>query len=186
MKVTEVETAVKITVFLALLTTAGVYLTKSLPWLSLIPGIAAIAYWNMIQDKTRIEMYRYADWFLTTPLMLLALLRQNNVTDSYIQIVLFLNILMITSGYYATQPYEKSTKAMWFFLGVVLFIPIVYVLYSLPIEKQAALFMLGTWSVYPFIWVFRETQYLKRDYANIAYSLMDALSKIGLLSLLLI
>jgi len=116
--------------------------------------------------------------------MLLALLRQNNVTDSYIQIVLFLNILMITSGYYASQPYEKSTKAMWFFLAAILFIPIAYVLYSLPIEKHAALFMLGTWTVYPFIWIFRETQYLKRDYANIAYSLMDALSKIGLVSLL--
>lgn len=184
MKVTEVETAIKIVVFLALFTTAGIFTTKSLPWLALIPGIAAFAYWNMIHDKTRIEMYRYADWFLTTPLMLLVILRQNNVTDPYIQIVLFLNVLMITSGYYATQPYEKSTKAMWFFLGAVLFIPIAYVLYSLPIEKQAALFMLATWSVYPFIWIFRETQYLKRDYANIAYALMDAVSKIGLLSLL--
>jgi bacteriorhodopsin len=182
MKTGEIAKAIQIVVFFIMLMTAGVFAFKPLPWLALIPAIAAISYWNMIHDKEKTEMYRYGDWILSTPLMLLALLRQNNVTNEYIQIVLVLNVIMITCGFYATKEYDKTRKAVWFLLGCIIFIPIAYVLYSLPIEKQVAMFLLGTWCVYPIIWTLKETHILKPDISNIAYALMDTISKVGLLS----
>jgi len=178
----EILIAIQIVVFLTLFTTAGVFAFKPLPWLALIPGIAAIAYWNMIHDKAKTEMYRYGDWFLTTPLMLLAVLQQNNVTNTYIHIVLVLNMIMVAASFFATKEYEKQTKGMWFLLALLVFIPIAYVLYSLPIEKQAALFLLGTFSIYHVVWVLKETHILKPDISHMAYGVLDIVTKVGLLT----
>jgi len=178
----EILIAIQIVVFLTLFTTAGVFAFKPLPWLALIPGIAVFAYWNMIHDKAKTEMYRYGDWFLTTPLMLLAVLQQNNVTNEYIHIVLVLNMIMVAAGFFATKEYEKQTKAMWFLLACLVFIPIAYVLYSLPIEKQAAIFLLGIYSINHVIFILKETHILKPDIASMAYSAMDAVAKVGLLA----
>lgn len=178
----EILIAIQIIVFLTMFSTAGVFLFKPLPWLALIPAIAAVAYWNMIQNKEKTDMFRYGDWFLTTPLMLLAVLQQNNVTKEYIHIVLVLNVIMIAAGYFATKEYEKQTKAMWFLLGCLVFIPIAYVLYCLPIEKQAAMFLLGTWCIYPILWILKETHILKPDISHMAYAALDTITKVGLLT----
>ena len=163
-------------------TTTIYYLFSSLPWLSLIPGIATIAYWNILYDKTHIDMYRYGDWFLTTPLMLLALLRQNNVTSDYTNIILILDMMMIGSGYFGVKEEDKTRKLAWFILGLVIFLPIAYALYNLPIEKSAALFLLCTWSLYPIIWLMRYNNLLRDDVTNISYTIMDIVAKVGLLS----
>ena len=83
---------------------------------------------------------------------------------------------------YATKDYEKKTKAMWFLLSMLVFIPIAYVLYSLPIEKQAALFLLGTLCIYQVIWILKTTHILKPDIASMAYAAIDTVSKVGLLT----
>ena len=178
----EILIAIQIVVFLTMFSTAGVFAFKPLPWLALIPAIAAVSYWNMIHDKAKTEMYRYGDWALTTPLMLLSVLQQNNVTNEYIHIVLVLDVIMIAAGYYATKDYEKKTNAMWFLLSILVFIPITYVLYSLPIEKQAALFLLGTLCIYQVIWILKTTHILKPDIASMAYAAIDTVSKVGLLT----
>lgn len=178
----EILIAIQIIVFLTMFSTAGVFLFKPLPWLALIPAIAAVAYWNMIHNKEKTDMFRYGDWFLTIPLMLLAVLLQNNVTNEYIHIVLVLSSIMISADYFATKDYEKKTKAMWFLLGVLVFIPIAYVLYSLPIEKQAALFLLGALCIYQVVWILKTTHILKPDIASIAYAVLDTITKVGLLT----
>lgn len=178
----QIAIGVQIAALLIMLTAAGTFILKSAPWLALIPGISAISYWNMIYTKEKTEMYRYSDWFLTTPLMLLALLSQNNVTNSYIHIVLVLNMIMIVAAYYATKTEDSKTKSMWFALRCLLFIPIAYVLYSLPIEKQASIFLCAVWSIYPIIWILKERHILKPDISNIAYAFIDTVSKVGLLS----
>jgi hypothetical protein len=180
----ELLIGVEIVVFLSLFTTAGVFLFSPLPWLALIPGLAAAFYWNIIHDKKKTDIYRHGMWFLTTPLMLLAVLKQNNVTSEYIQIVLVLDFIMIASRFFATMDYEKEAKAMWFLLSCIVYIPIAYVLYSLPIEKQASMFLLGVLSVYPIIFILKETHILKPDITHIAYSIMDLVSKVGLVNMI--
>ena len=182
MSIGKITITIQIIVFLIMFATAGVFVLKPPHWFALIPAIAAVSYWNMIHDKEKTEMYRYGDWALTTPLMLLALLRQNNVTDTYIHIVLVLNIIMIAAGYFATKTEDKKAKGMWFLLGCLIFAPIAYVLYSLPIEKQASMFLLAAWCIYPVIWTLKETHILRPDVSSIAYSLMDTVTKVGLLS----
>jgi hypothetical protein len=114
--------------------------------------------------------------------MLLAVLQQNNVTNEYIHIVLVLSVIMTAAGYFATKEYEKKTKCMWFLLACLVFIPIAYVLYSLPIEKQAALFLLAVLSIYHVVWILKETHILKPDISHMVYGILDAITKVGLLT----
>jgi len=176
------EKVVGVGAILAFFTATVYYAFSSTPWLALIPGIASIAYWNILHDKTNVEMYRYADWFLTTPLMLLAVLRQNNVTSSYTNIVLILDTMMIGCGYFGIKELDKTKKLLWFIVGLVLLLPILHVLYNLPIEKSAAMFLLCTWCIYPIIWLSRNNNVLRDDVTNVSYTVLDIVSKIGLLS----
>lgn len=177
-------TVIQIIACISMFTTATLFALLKGSWQAIIPGITSIAYFLTIRDKAHTDMYRYGDWALTMPLMLLALLMNNNVTNSYIQIVLFLNVLMVASGYFSVKTEEKNKKWLWFFLGLVIFAPIAYVLYSLPIEKQASMFILVTYCLYQLIWVLNTNYIMNEDVTNISYALLDVVTKVGLLNLL--
>ena len=177
-------TVIQIIVCISMFTTSVLFATLKSSWLAIIPGIASIAYFLTIRDKAHTEMYRYGDWALTMPLMLMALLTNNNVTNSYIQIVLFLQVLMVASGYFSVKTEEKNKKWLWFLLGLTVFAPIAYALYSLPIEKQASMFILVCYSLYQFIWVLNTNYIMNDDVTNISYALLDSVTKVGLLNLL--
>jgi bacteriorhodopsin len=178
------ESIINILVFLAMCVASIYYAFSSLPWLALIPGIASISYWNIIQDKSNVEMYRYADWFLTTPLMLLAILKTNNVTSEYSNIVLILNAMRIGSEYFGVKEYDRTRKLMWYVMGLVLLVPIIYLLLDLSIEKKAALFLASIWCLYPIVQFLRYNYLLRENTTNMSYSLLDAVSKIGFLRML--
>jgi len=181
-RMTTAESAVHYAVFFTMFAASCYYAVSAAPWFALIPAIAAIAHWNMIRDKKNIEKYRYADWLLTTPLMLLAVLNQNNVTTEFIQITLILDTMMIAAGYFGINETDKNKKVAWFTLGCLLFLPILYILINLPIEKQAATFLAACWTLYPAIWLLKSNYILQDDATNIAYSVLDVVTKIGLLS----
>jgi len=182
---TAIETGVQIGALLILFTTAVLWTFSAMPWLALIPGIATISYWLMIHDRQNMEMYRYANWALTTPLMLAAILLQNNVTNHFISIVLILDFLMIGAGYFGVKEKKNPTKKLfWFLLGLILFTAISYVLFNMPIEKTAAMFTIGLWALYPIVWICKSNFILRDDETNMAYSFLDVASKVGLLNLI--
>jgi bacteriorhodopsin len=178
------ETVIEIIVFIAMIVTSIFYIISSKPWFSIIPAITAVAHLNMIYDKEKIELYRYADWAITTPLMLLALLSQNNITKEYIHIVLFLSITMIACNFFGINETDKIKKLIWFSVGTLIFLPIAYVLYNLPIERAAAWFLLGALCVYQIVWLLRANRTIREEPTNIIYSITDAITKVGLLKML--
>ena len=175
---------IRIIVCVILLITSAYFALSPLPLLGLIPGISALSYIATLWDTARTENYRYMDWVLTTPLMLLAVLMNNPDALNYVNITMVLNVIMIGCGYFGIKEVNKTKKLMWFLLGTAIFIPIASVLLSMPYEKQLSYFLIGTWSVYPLIWILKANYVIKEDATNIGYSLMDVISKVGLVNMI--
>lgn len=175
------EKIVTVSALLGFFTATVYYALSSLPWLSLIPGISTISQWSILYDKTNADIYRHGDWFLTRPLMLLAILVQNNLTSSYIHIILFLDMISIGCGYFSSKEVDKDKKLFWFILSVIFLLPVIYVLCTLNIERSASLFLLVTWLIYPIIYLLRFSNILREEPTNILYSLSDLITKLGFL-----
>lgn len=165
------------------------------PWIALIPGIAALAYYMMIRDRmrcrqplcesvSRIEQYRYADWILTSPLMLLAILVTNNASLSTITGTLGADIVMILSSFFGAQASSDTLKMGLFSVGCIAFIHILYILSTMKKAKYAVLLMISMWILYPILRIVDEKALITKDNANITYSVMDVVAKVGLVNLL--
>jgi len=170
--------------FSALFVTSVVMAFSEEPWLSLIPGIAAWAYWNMMNDKPRLEVYRYTDWALTTPLMLLALLLANKASLTTIVAVLAADGIMIGTGYLGAQASDNTNRMVLFALGCAALVPILYVLTTMKKAKYAIYLTLVVWCLYPLVWYADEEALVTKSTSNITYSVMDVVTKVGLVNLL--
>jgi sensory rhodopsin len=168
----------------ALFITFAVTLFSDSYWLAPIPGIAAWAYWNMLKHEDQIDMYRYADWALTTPLMLLAILTVNGASVATKLGAVLLDLLMIGAGYYGAVEPDQRKKMQLFLLGCVAFIPILYIIYTMKRAKWAIGLTLVMWLLYPMVWYADETKAVASSTANITYSVMDVIAKVGLVNLL--
>jgi bacteriorhodopsin len=149
-------------------------------WIALIPGIASIAYWNMLSDPVDTEFYRYADWALTTPLMLVAILTAIHSPITTIVGLVVADLIMIWTGYKGIQ--ENHTRYFW--AGMLAFAPIVYTLATAKSKKAAIWLTLALWALYPLIWYADEEKWIREETANISYSIMDVIAKVGLVVLL--
>jgi len=152
--------------------------------LSLIPGIAAIAYGFMLRDPVNRSAYRYGDWALTTPLMLLAILLATKTPLSLILLVLLSDVLMIGAGFLGAQATDKTVKIRYFMAGMVLFLPVLYVLLTQKEKTAAILLTLCVWSLYPIVYLLDEQEVIGTEVTNVSYAVMDMVSKIGLVYLL--
>ena len=156
----------------------------SKPWLSLIPGVAALAYWNMLRDEKNVEIYRYLDWAITTPMMLLAILVANNGTFANTVGLIVFDLIMVASGYLATIEKDELKKKIYFALGCLVFLPILWTLVSLKKAKYAVYLTLATWILYPMVWYADEEKKIHHGTSAVAYAAMDVITKVGLVNLL--
>jgi bacteriorhodopsin len=140
----------KMLAFSFLFVTAVVSFFRGRFFLSLIPGIAAAAYFYMQQDPAHTQLYRYADWSCTTPLMLAAVLLA--VKSAHLPQLIVADILMIGTGYMGVQAADPKAKAAWFTLGVALFVPIVLALWNAKGALASRILTLVLWSLYPIVW----------------------------------
>ena len=150
-------------------------------WLALIPGIAAWAYWNMLRDEANLEFYRYTDWSLTTPLILLAILSTNHASILTMVSIVILDLTMIATGYFGAKETKETTKMGLFLIGCLLFLPILYTLFSMKKTKYAIALTLIMWTLYPVVWYIDEEKMISTSAANITYSFMDVIAKVGLI-----
>jgi bacteriorhodopsin len=151
-----------------------------IPWLGVIPGIAAIAYWNMQHDPKNTEYYRYADWIFTTPIMLAAILITNGAPLTTILTTIGLDLVMIGSGYKGIV--ENDTT--WFWYGMIAFVPILYILLTQKKNKYAVYLTVAVWSLYPVIYYLEETKAFTQEQTTVSFGFMDIVSKLGLVNLL--
>lgn len=153
-------------------------------------GIAAYHYWRIFDnfkesypagatvDDAHVasnvafnEAYRYVDWLLTVPLLLLetiavmALARE--VQRRLLVRLIPASALMIILGYPGELSADLGTRALWGFLSTI---PFVYILYVLFVElskslgrqpaevvhtiKMLRLSLVGLWGIYPIAYMF--------------------------------
>jgi len=170
----------QIIAFTILITSAVYTLFQGVAWLSVIPGIAAVSYWYMQHNPANAEFYRYADWILTTPIMLASILIANGSPMSTIAAAIGLDILMIGAGYKGI----KEDDITWFWYGMIPFIPILYILLSQKKNKTAIYLTVALWSLYPIVYYLQETKTITAEQGVISYSLMDVVAKVGLVTVL--
>jgi bacteriorhodopsin len=186
-KLAQMDNKVQIfqTIALSLLfVTFAVTLFSEYAWLSVIPGVAAWAYWNMLQNPNNQELYRYTDWAITTPIMLLAILLANNASLTTIVLILCLDLIMIGAGYLGVKQQDSTNKHILFGLGCAAFIPILYELTKMKKKQYAVYITLFLWTLYPGVWWSEEEKVITKNTASITYSVMDVITKVGLVKLL--
>jgi len=154
------------------------------PLLSIIPGVAAWSYWYMQKDKAKQDFYRYTDWAITTPLMLVALLAANAKPVIEIVSLVLLDLFMIYAGYEGVKDHDHVRQKKWFLAGCLALVPILYVLLRLKKNTNAVLLTVALWTLYPLVWYLDEANTISKKATNVAYSVMDVAAKVGLVALL--
>ncbi|MFM7045132.1 MAG: bacteriorhodopsin [Ilumatobacteraceae bacterium] len=141
---------------------------------AIVVGIAGYHYyrmWSAFADGTMNEGYRYADWLITVPLLIVELLVVLGVAgDARRKLMTRLipaTALMIALGYPGETSTDNGTKWLWWVLAMI---PFAYILWVLVAELRAAksresgavsaainratMVLLITWCVYPIAYLF--------------------------------
>jgi bacteriorhodopsin len=141
---------------------------------AVVVGIAGYHYyrmWSSFDADHMNEGYRYADWLITVPLLIVELLVVLGVAaDARRTLMIRLvpaTALMIALGYPGETSTDNNTKWLWWVLAMI---PFVYILWVLVGELRAAksresgavssainratMVLLVTWCVYPIAYLF--------------------------------
>ena len=168
---------------------------------AVVVGIAGYHYYRIWQGWSLGEMnegYRYADWLITVPLLVIELLIVLGVTSdrrkSLLKTLVPATVLMVGLGYPGEVSTSDSTK--WTF-WVLAMIPFAYILFVLAGElkasgsretgavassiKNATRILLVTWMVYPigylFPVIFSEGHQGAETARQLAYTVADITAK---------
>ena len=141
-----------------------------------------IATGNSVIDYKDISATRYNDWFITTPLMILALMiglsynnKQSIHMGTYISAVL-LNFGMLYSGYLG----EKSTisKTSGCIIGFIFFAALFSLIYFSFVKGCSNKFNYVLFGIYVVIWgMYGVVYWLDEENKNIAYNILDVTAK---------
>ena len=143
------------------------------------------------------EAYRYVDWLLTVPLLLVevvaVLALAKEVSRSLITRLVPASAAMIALGYPGEISSDQNTQVMY---GVLSTIPFIYILYVLfvelgkSLERQPAgvaetvgrlrLLLIATWGVYPIAYIFNivgDASSSSFVTVQVGYTVADVLAK---------
>jgi len=148
--------------------------------LALIPAVASVAYFSMINDPANTEKFRYLDWAVTTPLMLIAIFSANHINTNLIAGVVVLDLIMVYYGYKGTQDISMEQKKIDFWISFAAFLPILYLLSKCKLTKSAKYLTLIVWFLYPVVWYVNELGSFSMEVTTIMYAIMDVCAKVGL------
>ncbi len=141
---------------------------------AVVVGIAGYHYYRIWSGFAAGEMnegYRYADWLITVPLLVIELLIvlgvANEVRKSLMMKLVPATVLMIALGYPGETSSDNGTKWLWWVLAMIPFVYILWVLNGQLKEassresgavagaiKNATVVLLVTWCVYPIAYLF--------------------------------
>lgn len=154
-----------------------------------VPFISSAKYLFLSGEKDTTldtnQWAHYVAWFLTTPVMLWIIFRYNNLPLSTIIPLLFVNQIMIVSGYLAGIQATQADMWNWFGLGCLAFLPLVFQLLLLTKGLPMIFLTLATWSLYPVAWALPRLNLISLPTRNVIYSILDFTSKAGLVLLYL-
>jgi bacteriorhodopsin len=141
---------------------------------AVVVGIAGYHYFRIFSgfaDKEMNEGYRYADWLITVPLLVIELLIVIGVAAALRKTLMLrlvpATVLMIALGYPGEVSSDDGTKWLFWVLSMIPFVYILWTLYgqlqeaskreSAPVAsaiKKATAVLLITWMVYPIAYLF--------------------------------
>lgn len=176
-----------------------------------VPSIVVVGYFAMSQGiglimahGLEVNITRYVDWLLTTPILLYMLIYTMYSTLSrrrrVFLIVATLNTIMLATGLGAELT-DSTLRALLFSVSSLAFLAMLYLIVDgmlkLNLErtdpklKKTALVMawivLILWSIYPFVWMMSPVGLgvLSNQSAITAYLVMDICTKLGFTGALL-
>ncbi len=143
------------------------------------------------------EAYRYVDWLLTVPLLLVEVIAvlalAKEVSRSLITRLVPASAAMIALGYPGEISSDQNTQVMYGVLSTLPFIYILYVLFvelSKSLERQPAgvaetvgrlrLLLIATWGVYPIAYIFNivgDASASSFVTVQVGYTVADVLAK---------
>jgi bacteriorhodopsin len=141
---------------------------------AVVVGIAGYHYfrmWSGFAEGQMNEGYRYADWLITVPLLVIELLIVLGVAGAERKKLMLrlvpATVLMIGLGYPGEMSADNGTKWLYWVLAMIPFVYILWVLYGQlqaaakrenaavsAAIKNATLVLLITWCVYPIAYLF--------------------------------
>jgi len=130
------------------------------------------------QENTISYDYRYLDWFITTPFLLLSLFIILNDGEEFPWFpflgVVILNILMLAGGYLAET--GRISKIVGWTIGAIALFFMFYIIYETfhPGDKPIFWFFVVLWSLYGIVF------FVPYEYNIILYSILDVIAKAGL------
>jgi len=157
---------------------------------SLIAGfVYGIFYTQLENNKLNLEevtQYRYMDWAITTPMLLLVLLlflnykSKRNVHFLFYLVIVALDYVMLTAGYLGEtkQANPKITGAVGF-IAFGLMISLIYctTLYG-SVESVESVVGIIVFAVFTLVWgLYGVAFYLEVHAKNIMYNTLDVISK---------
>jgi bacteriorhodopsin len=146
------------------------------------------------------DAYRYVDWLLTVPLLLIELILVMRLTASETSTKVWrlgsAAALMIILGYPGEVADDNTTRAIWGALSTIPFLYIVYELFSglgasiarqpanvQGLIKDARLLTFASWGFYPLVYMIPFTGLgggSTETAIQVGYTLADLISKVGL------
>ena len=149
---------------------------------SIVTFIAGSAYLYMWY--TNDQNARFADWAVTTPLILYVILQKAGVTDEIVWIICLLDVFMIFMGYEGIPKgndalSDINDKKAWFIAGCVAFAPILYYLLEASKTQNAAVLTLIVWILYPIVYYLKYNKNISDRDSNYALAVMDIVAKVG-------
>lgn len=149
---------------------------------SLVAGIVYGTFLDKMKQPnfklSEIIPMRYMDWMITTPLILLAVVlfyntKLNSVDYKCYIIIIILNWLMLLFGYLGESKIISSMKGL--LLGFFFYAAMLLYMYMYIIPKGCSL---AVFIIFAVIWTGYGIAYmLKEEEKNIAYNILDILSK---------
>lgn len=179
---------------------------------AVITGVAAFSYLMMstgagatlIGGDRVFYFFRYIDWLITTPLLLvdLALLALANWRRNIGTIVtlVVLDVLMILTGLLAGSRESAAGRGFWFIVSTVLFVALIYILVTQlfaaarnasgatqGLFNTLAYLTVVLWSLYPIVWLLGTEGFgaVGTGAEVFIFLILDFLAKIGFGILLL-
>lgn len=156
---------------------------------SIIAGYVYLKFVEIIEKKEltkkthkEIVQYRYIDWFITTPLLILALIcfftyyDKNPLNFKYYLLAIGFNFLMLYEGYLGEI--GSIDKMEGFYMGFMGYIGMMLTIWCYYVHKQERYHQKIIFFVFAIIWSFYGIAYLLDDRTkNLVYNILDVFSK---------
>lgn len=144
---------------------------------TLVTFIASCHYLLMILSPEKVVIYRYFDWFFTTPLLLIDLCLTYNITDfNFILKIVSYNSIMLLSGFLGElQITPKYPSMIAGFIPFILLFRDIYKKMPKTKENKKLFYFFGIiWSIYGIIYPINNN-----EFRNLCYNILDIISKAG-------